>query len=442
MSQLVIIGNGIAGVTVAREVRKKSSMKILIISAETDYFFSRTALMYIYMGHMKFEHSKPYEDDFWKKNKIDLKRAFIESIDSDRSILKTSDGEEIPYEKLVIATGSKSNKFGWPGQDLPGVQGLYSYQDLELMEENTKSCQHAVIIGGGLIGIEMAEMLLSRGIAVTFLVRESVFWGNILPKEEGLLVRDHGIEHGVNFKFETELKEIVAGTDGRVSKIITNKDEEVHCQFVGLTAGVSPNIDFVKSSTIETGRGILVNDFLETNIENIYACGDCAEIKTEGNQRNRIEPLWYTGKLQAQALAKTILGKKTFYERGIWFNSAKFFDIEYQTYGFVASQLPEDSEDFYWQAETNKHCIRFVYNKKSKILTGVNVFGIRLRHKVFESWIKNKKSIDYVMSHLKDANFDPEFYKKYDYEILAKYNADHGKNLELSKLNWFTKRFI
>ena len=78
----------------------------------------------------------------------------------------------IGYDSIVIATESISNKFGWPGQDLPGVQGLYSYQDLELLETNTRNIRHAVIVGGGLIGVELAEMLLSRAIPVTMLVRE------------------------------------------------------------------------------------------------------------------------------------------------------------------------------------------------------------------------------------------------------------------------------
>ena len=134
---VVIIGNGIAGVTCARHIRKRSDAKITIISGETDHFFSRTALMYIYMGHMKYEHTKPYEDWFWEKNSIDLKRAWVKELKSESKQLVFTDGSTVHYDQLVIATGSKPNKFCWPGQNLKGVQGLYSYQDLELLEANT-----------------------------------------------------------------------------------------------------------------------------------------------------------------------------------------------------------------------------------------------------------------------------------------------------------------
>jgi len=187
MEHIVIIGNGISGVSAARHIRKMSDKRITIISAETDYFFSRTALMYVYMGHMKFEHTQPYENWFWEKNRIELKKGFVSNINHANNELIFSDGEKLGYDKLILAVGSKPNKFGWPGQDLDGVMGMYHKQDLENLEKyapNNKVCKRAVIVGGGLIGIELAEMLNSRGVPVTFLVREDSFWNGVLPKME------------------------------------------------------------------------------------------------------------------------------------------------------------------------------------------------------------------------------------------------------------------
>ena len=154
---IAIIGNGISGITAARYIRKLSEHKITVISSESDHFFSRTALMYIYMGHMRFEDTKPYEDWFWEKNRINLKKGFVKKVNhQDNEILFTK-GEKMKYDKLILATGSASNKFGWPGQDLEAVHGMYSLQDLEAMEKYSEGLKCAVIVGGGLIGIEMAE---------------------------------------------------------------------------------------------------------------------------------------------------------------------------------------------------------------------------------------------------------------------------------------------
>ena len=171
MEHIVILGNGISGITAARHIRKISDKKITVISAETNYFFSRTALMYVYMGHMKFEHTQPYENWFWKKNNIELKKGFVKNIETKSKTLHFAEGEVLNYDKLIIATGSKPNKFGWKGQDLKGVQGLYTKQDLEALEiyaPNNSVCHRAVIVGGGLIGIELAEMLNSRQYSSNF----------------------------------------------------------------------------------------------------------------------------------------------------------------------------------------------------------------------------------------------------------------------------------
>ena len=205
---IVIIGNGIAGITCARNIRKQSNDDITVISSETEHFYSRTALMYIYMGHMKYEHTKPYEDWFWEKNRIQLVKDHVTSIDVKGKKILLQKGASINYDKLVIATGSVSNKPNFTGINLSGVQSLYGMPDLELMNENTKGIRSAVMIGGGLIGIEMTEMLLSRNIHVTFLIRENAYWDNILPEEEAEMISRHIKEHHVDLRTATELREI------------------------------------------------------------------------------------------------------------------------------------------------------------------------------------------------------------------------------------------
>ena len=426
MEHVVIIGNGISGVTVARHIRKNSDKKITIVSAETDHFFSRTALMYIYMGHMKYEHTKPYEDYFWKKNRIELKRGYVKTINTNAKTLHFEEGDILEYDKLVIATGSKPNKFGWPGQDLEGAQGLYSKQDLDSLERNApdnKACKRAVIVGGGLIGIELAEMLNSRNIPVTFLVRENSFWNGVLPEGESAMINRHIKNHHIDLRLGFNLKEIKADENGKVKSIvITETEEEIECNVVGLTAGVAPNISFIKDSGIETNRGVLVNRHLETNIPDVYAIGDCAEQRDSGiGQRRPIEAVWYTGRMMGETLAQTICGNKLEYKPGHWFNSAKFLDIEYQTYGWVYAKPRENEAHFHWIHEDDTKCITVCYDTTNNAFLGINTFGIRMRHEIFDRWLTEKRDVDYVIANLPEANFDPEFYKHFEKDILAAY---------------------
>jgi len=440
-NNIVILGNGISGVTCARHIRKNNpKVPITLVSAETRYFFSRTALMYIYMGHMKYEHTKPYADDFWEKNNIALKFGWVEQVNFAEKELHFTAGEKLGYDQLVLATGSKPNKFGWPGQDLNGVQGLYSYQDLLQMEENTQDIEHAVLVGGGLIGVEMAEMLATRKIPVTFLVREKGFWDNVLPKEEAALVGRHIREHHIDLKLETALEEIIPDANGRVKAVKTAAGEIINCQFVGLTAGVSPSIDIFKETELETNRGILVDDQFQTNIPGVYAIGDCAEFRSSpGTGRKNIEQVWYTGRMHGETLAHNLTHeKKVAYVPGIWFNSAKFFDIEYQTYGQVPAEWTDDYWSFYWENESGKVALRFLFDRENRIL-GMNAFGWRMRHEFFDRAIKEGWKADKVIRKLDKANFNPEFHKNFHQQLIQQYNREKGTSITLPKQSFIQK---
>jgi len=437
---IVIIGNGISGVTAARHIRKNSHAQITIISEEHPYFFSRTALMYVYMGHMKFEHTQPYEKHFWKKNNINLIQTRVESIVTKTKTLNLSHGEKLVYDSLIIATGSKPNKFGWKGQDAKGVMGLYHKKDLEALEQyapNNQMCKRAVIVGGGLIGIELAEMLHSRHIPVTFLVREDSFWNKVLPEGESELINREILEKGIDLRLNTNLKEILTDENGQVRRVkIQETEEEIPCNLVGLTAGVSPNIAFLKGSGIQTNKGVLVNRFLETNIPDVYAIGDCAEHKVPIVERRSIEAVWYTGRMMGETVAQTLCGNRIEYKPGFWFNSAKFFDIEYQTYGWVWALPKRNESRFYWEHFSRRKCLHFSFDKKSNVFLGVNTLGIRLRHEFFNAVLEQEKTIDYVLEHFEEAVFDPEFYPTYQKEIVAQFNREQKTTISIKKNHW------
>jgi len=427
MQHIAIIGNGISGITAARHIRKHSNYKITIISAETKYFFSRTALMYVYMGHMKWEHIKPYEDWFWKKNKLCLKFGYVTQLDAKQKTLHFKDNSKINYDKLIIACGSKPNKFGWPGQELKGVGGMYSKQDLDTIEAYAKDntvCKRMVIVGGGLIGIELAEMMLTRNIPVTMLVREKSFWNSVLPKGDSQMLNEHILDHHIDLRLGVNMERINGDNDGNVKSVtIKETGEELECSFVGLTAGVSPNIGFLNGSGLDLGRGVKVNRYLETHLEDVYAIGDCAEQQEPNENRPPIEAVWYTGRMMGEVVAQTICGRRTAYNPGHWFNSAKFIDIEYQTYGWVHSErrLPEYEEHFHWRHPQKWICVTLAYHKDTNSFLGINTFGIRMRHEVFDKWLTEKRDLGYVIANLRKANFDPEFFKHYESEIIRAY---------------------
>jgi NAD(P)H-nitrite reductase large subunit len=407
---IIIVGNGIAGSSAARYLRKHSDHRITMISEETALPYSRTALMYIFMGHVRYEDTLLYEDTFWKKNRIDLKKDRVVRIHTETNQVYCADGSVLTYDRLILALGSRYNVPAWPGVDLQGVSGLYHLQDLERIEKAAQAgIKHAVIIGGGLIGVELAEMLHSRHIPVSFLIRESSFWNQVLPAQESAMINQHIAAHGIDLQLSTEVDSI-AGLNQQVTQVHTTKDEIISCDFVGITIGVSPNIDLVKGTPIATNKGILVDNQLTTNIPNVYAIGDCAEVLTPTEGRRSIEAVWYTGRLMGATVAYVITGHNVVYDPGIWFNSAKFFGIEYQVYGDISPHPSSDIKSIYVADVPRSRSIRINYSQEDTRVVGFNLMGVRFRHEVCDRWIRQRKTIHEVIDQIQEAYFDPELY--------------------------------
>ena len=134
-----------------------------------------------------------------------------------------------------------------------------------------------------------------------------------------------------------------------------------------------------------------------------------------------------------ETVAYTVCGKPKEYDPGIWFNSAKFVDIEYQVYGTVLSKAPENHTSIYWEHPEGRKSIRIVYDNVTSEIVGFNLMGIRYRHEVCDKWLREKTSVETVLQNLGLANFDPEFYKEYEADVVNTYNKQTGKNLQLKQ---------
>jgi NAD(P)H-nitrite reductase large subunit len=424
---LVIVGNGIAGVTCALTVRRlRPNARITLVSGESAQHYSRTALRYVYMGHLRLSDIVPYEDWFWRENRLELVHATATALDTLHHQLMLNSGTALQYDQLLLATGSESQRHNWPGQNLAGVQSLYDLSDLEMMTRETRGISRGVVVGGGLIGVEMAEMLHSRGVEPVVLVRDAHYWASVLPAEEAQLIDRQFQENRVSVRYRTELGEILGDASGRVRAVLTTAGEEIACQWVGLATGVAPNIVLAKTSAVETDRGILVDEYLRTNVPDVYAAGDCAQHRRLAAGEVPIEQLWYTGRMQGETVAHTICGEATPYQRGVWFNSAKFFHLEYQTYGQAPAISTPDLSSFYWEHPAGWAALRVYFQAAAPFaVAGFNAMGLRLRQAVCEQWIRAKTPIATVMAQLGAANFDPEFAPQHEAAIVAAFNQQH-----------------
>ena len=192
---------------------------------------------------------------------------------------------------------------------------------------------------------------------------------------------------------------------------------------MGLTVGVKPNVEFLRGSKIEVDRGVLVNDCFETNIEGAFAIGDCAQFRNPEVAHRPIEQLWYTARKHGRTVAETLAGVRTPYQRGVFFNSAKFFTLEYQTYGDIRSDIPDDQETLVWRGEGDRRLVRVNFERDSRRVVGFNALGVRLRHDMCELWIRSGARVDEVIRDLSRADFDPEWSPGYLVQAAEVFNT-------------------
>jgi len=406
---IVIIGNGISGVTAARHVRKLSAeAEITLVSGETREPYSRTALMYIYMGTLTQQHTWLYEERFWDENRIDRVFDHVRGVDTARHVLDL-DGGELAYDRLLIASGSTPFVPPWPGHQLDGVQGLYHLGDLDRLEAATPQIDHGVVVGGGLIGVELAEMLRVRGKGVTFLAREERYMPLILVEEESALVADAIRQHGVDLRLGTEVAQIEGAT--QVEAVVTSDGDRIEADVVGVGTGVRPNVAWLDGSGLDIDRGVLVTDTLQTSDPHIYAAGDCAQLRQPPGAEPPTRPIWYTARLQGATAAFGLLGQPRVYAPSVFFNSAKFFDLEYQTYGHATGEPPAGEAN--WFLSNGHRSIRIQHRTDaSQAVVGVASLGVRLRQDVCSRWVADGVSLADARRQLELADFDPEFTRR------------------------------
>ena len=403
---LVVVGNGIAGVSAARHARKlDAEARITLVSDETPTPFSRTALMYVYQGVLTQAHTALYEERFWADNRIDRVWDRAEALDPAAKTLTLRDGAPLRYDRLLVATGSRPAFHGWPGQHLAGVQGLYHLADLAAMTAAmpggaAAAGRRGVVVGGGLIGVEMAEMLRTRGYAVTFLVREPRYLPRVFSPAESDLVAAEIRRHGVDLRLGAALGEILDDGTGRVGGVVTGAGDPVDADWVGIGAGVTPNVGWLEGSGVEVGRGVLVDATLATSASDVFAAGDCAELCAPPAGEPAVRPIWYTARLQGATAGFGLAGRPRAYAPGVFFNSAKFFDLEWQVYGATAG----DGDDWAWTDGRRSLRVRHV----GGVVRGVSALGVRLRQSACTRWIDERWPLDRALADLRAARFDAE----------------------------------
>lgn len=310
----VIVGGGVAGTTAAEELRKiDQDGEVILISQEQHPLYSRVLLPHYLKGLIERERVFLKKESWYEEKKIEwLRGVEVVKCDPKNKFVELSDGRELPYDKLLIASGNEPRGVE---ADARGVSYLRSLDDadhlIQLLNERKKGDQ-AAIYGGGLIACEYLNLFVVRKLPITIAFRGKHFWSKNLNDEAGEYLNGHLRKQGV--KIISEAKFLGVEGDKELSVMKLDK-QKVECEILGIGIGVQSELGWIKEAGIEVERGVKVNEFLETNLTDVWAVGDVAEYFDEVAGRHIMFGNWHKAMSQGRVVAKSMFGEKTKYHQ-------------------------------------------------------------------------------------------------------------------------------
>lgn len=398
----VIVGNGIAGISAAVSLRENSpDAEIIIYTDEPCTFYSRPGLMYHMMGIEKEWDLYCDRPDIYTRNRLILRHAKVLQISSDRDEILIDSQSAQPFDKLLLALGAQPRRLNVPGEDLSGVHTFNLMSDARSMMAKTRRGMRGLVIGGGLLGAEISEVWRHHGLDVTILVFDDWYFSKALSEEQGRLVENTFRRHGVDVRMKEEAAEFI-GKDGRLAGVRTKSGLELPCEIACITIGVASRTSLAVSSGLDVNKGILVDRTLQTSRPNVFACGDCAEIRDTATGKSIVEQLWYSARAQGLHAAKSIAGTTKPYDPGIFYNSAMFFDLDYISIG--AGRFEDDGQDEITMTSRDGRKVRRFIHKNGRI-TGITCLGTDDQYEHLRQFVEKSCTVEDVIHTLEEQRW-------------------------------------
>jgi len=323
----VIIGNSSAGRSAAQAIlRLDPGARVTIVSEETHGFYYRPILP-DYIGGLPEERVFAATGRGGNAGINLIQGETVSAVDASARVLRCDSGEAISYDSLLIASGSQPVMVPWPGSNARGIAYFRTFADAKALASMAGSAKRAVVVGGGLLGLEFVRAFLARGMEVTMLVREDRVGAPGLDKQAGAIVEKRARELGVELALQEEVASFES-EQGRVKAVATSKGRTIDCDVVGVAVGVKPRIDFLAGSGVSVERGVIVDDRFETSVPGVFAAGDVAQVHDLASGASRVVTSWRNSKDQGEIAGFNMAGAEV--------RCAGVVGANFQTFGGIA----------------------------------------------------------------------------------------------------------
>ncbi|MFP9190978.1 NAD(P)/FAD-dependent oxidoreductase [Natronosalvus vescus] len=279
MTEYVIIGDGISGSSAAETLREEDpESSITVITDEGEPLYNRILIKEHAKGKLPEAPISIHDEGWYEERDITLSlNTHVTTVDTDKKMVRTHEKADISYDKLLIATGGTPTQLPVENSDADGIHHFWTFQDARKIRESAEAADDAVIVGAGLLGIDFAAVCGSQDVAGKYLMRGDRWWRYALSADGAEIMHDGMRDVGVEPVFDSGVSEFVVDDNGCVEAAIDANGDRYPCDFAGVAIGLTFNTEFLRETDIEQENGIVVDQYMQTNVDDVYAAGDLTQ---------------------------------------------------------------------------------------------------------------------------------------------------------------------
>jgi NAD(P)H-nitrite reductase large subunit len=332
----VIVGDGIAGSSAAETIREKDpDADVTVITDEGEALYNRILIKEFAKGKLPEAPISIHEPDWYEERDIDLQlNTYVTDVDPDAHEVHTYAGDTYEYDKLLVATGGTPVQLPVENSDADGIHHFWTFQDARKIREHADEAEKGIVVGAGLLGIDLAAVCAAQDIEANYLMRGNRWWRYALSLDGAEIIHDALEENGVTPVFDSGVDHFETDDDGYVEAAIDPNGERYEGDFCGIAIGLDFNTEWLQGSGVETEDGVVVDEYMQTNVEDIYAAGDITQFHDTILGEQAQNGAWGSAKEQGATAGKNMVADAEEAEfRWVSSYSITHFDFPFLSFG-------------------------------------------------------------------------------------------------------------
>ncbi|MFB6188896.1 MAG: NAD(P)/FAD-dependent oxidoreductase [Halapricum sp.] len=385
----VILGDGIAGSSAAETIREADpDAEITVITEEGEALYNRILIKEFAKGKLPEAPVSIHEPEWYDERDIDLElNTHVTTVDTDEKVVQTYDSGTYEYDKLLVATGGTPTQLPVDNADAEGIHHFWTFQDARKIREHAADAETGVVIGAGLLGIDLAAICGAQGVDAEYLMRGNRWWRYALSLDGAEIIHRALEGIGVEPVLESGLDHFEVDDDGHVDSVIDSNGEAHDADFVGIAVGLNYNTEFLEDTPVELDDGIVVDQYMRTDVEDVYAAGDITQyhdVLLEGRTQNGA---WGSAKEQGIVAGKNMITDDTTKE----FRYVPSYSITHFDFPFLSFGHPTIGDDEAERKYSEDEWRRLTF-KNGKLIGGV-LIGDLSQQSTFKKVIRQERPV-------------------------------------------------